>query len=295
MKLKKRESKKKARKIVKKLTPEQKAKRKQRLKKLGKVAMWLNPLTAPIMVAKTVRDRIKARRAKRKAAKQAANPSVDKIIDTLQNVVAAEAATSIGKPQMVAGIIKSAGESVTGVNPIDQVLESAPSGGNLESIADEASEPSEIISEDSGELFDWAYAEGGIPTRISEAIAAAKTAANKLKSPFNADALSQIKEIENAINESYSTAKSVARSADVNDLAEVSTAIKNSNPVAIAASISAKEVAPEKTEAKPKEEKQALGEPTSEGLPKWAIYGGGAVLVGGLLYFVFGKKGSKTE
>lgn len=283
------------RRIIKKLTPEQKAKRKARLKKIGKAFLWLNPATQPIMLAKLVRDKVKAKRAKKKAAQEAVHPEAEQIIDNLQNVVAAEAAVATGQGGMVGNIIQSKGESVTGVNPIDQVLDNAPSGESLDSAAETASEPMETISEDSGEHLEWAYAEGDIPTKISEAIAKAKQKANALKGSAKADALAQIAEIEKSVKEAYGTAKSVAKSADANDAAEISVAIKKSNPKAIAASVSGKEVAPESAEAKPKDEKQALGEPTEGGIPKWALYGGGALLLGTAAYFLFFKKGSDAK
>lgn len=293
--MKKRQPKRGARKIKRKLSPEQKAKRKARMKKIGKAFLWLDPSTQAIMIAKLIRDKVKAKRAKRKADKKASYPEAEQIIDSLQNVVAAEAAIATGQSGKVNVIIQSKGESVTGVNPIDQVLDSAPSGDTLDNVAEAASEPSEVVSEDTGEYLEWAYAEGEIPSKISQAIAKAKAKARSLKSPAKEDALAQIADIEKELKQSYSTAKSVAKSADANDIAEVSAAIKKADTKAIAASVSSKEAAPEKAEQKPKDEKEALGEPTQGGVPKWVVYGGGALVFGGLLYAIFGRKGSESK
>lgn len=281
------------RRIIKKLTPEQKAKRKARLKKIGKAFLWLNPATQSIMVAQLIRDKVKAKRAKKKAAQNPPHPNVESIIDSIQNVVAAEAAVATGQGGRAGDIVKGVGETVSGINPIDQVLDSAPSGDTLDSAAETASEPSETISEDSGEHLSWAYAEGEIPSKTAEVIAKAKEKANLLPNQAEkAMALAEIADLEKSLKESYGTAKSVAKSADANDAVEISVAIKKANPKAIAASVSSKDIAPEKAESKPKDEKQALGEPTESGVPKWAIVGGGALLVGGIAYWYFGKKGS---
>lgn len=283
-----RKSKKQHRKMRHKLTAEQKAKRKARLKKIFKTMLWLNPATQAIMVAKHLREKIQQARAKRKLKK-----STEDLLDGIQNVASLEVASSLDNPQAIQDAKQAIQNGQGGDSLVGQLLQSVPqSNDTIETVTESAVEPSEAQMEDTGEEMAWAYAEGNVPSKITEAIALAKSKASKLEGSAKDEALSEIKALEASLNENYSTAKSVAKSANKGDIAEVSQAIKKSDALSVANSVTDAKV--EKAEKKDNSEKKALGEVESSFFEehKTKLYiGSGIVLASvGVYYAFFHKK-----
>jgi len=281
-------SKKEHKKLIHKLTAEQKAKRKARLKKIFKTMLWLNPATQAIMVAKHLKEKIKTARAKRKLRK-----STEDLLDGIQNVASLEVASSLDNPQAIQEVKQAIQNGQSGDSVIETVLQSVPqSNDTIDTVTAIAVEPSEAQMEDTGEEMAWAYAEGNIPTKIAEGIVLAKSKANKLEGSAKDEALAEIKALEDSLNGNYSLAKSVAKSANKGDIAEVSQAIKKSDALSVANSVTDAKV--EKAEKKDNSEKKALGEAESsffeEHQTKLLIGGGVLIASVGVYYAFFHKK-----
>lgn len=285
---------KKKRKTIGQLSKEAKARRKARLTKLTKSYLWVNPETSQIMVARTLADKIAAIRKMKQQQNKPKYPESEAIIDSIQKVVAAELAKKAGaSPEKVKEIVTAKGETITGVNPINQVIQNISTKGSesvtsIDAIAEKAAQPSETFSEDSGDVLYWANAEG-MPDAVKEAFKTARVKAVMLKEPAKSDCLNQINTLEKDLKNVYELAQKEVKKADENDLAEISMAAKKTDITAVAANLNPEEAKPEKAESKTSDEKKTLGESESKGLPNWLIYGGGAVALATIVYFVMRK------
>ena len=306
-----------------KLTPEQKAKRKERFKKLTKVMLWLNPATQPIMIAGLIAKKAEERKKKMQAANQAANPQVESIIGKL-NVDIAQAGANQGK--IVAANtgkleLSPKGEAVSPIDgaannpPLPKITNNPPLPKiTIDQLAEQAAEnPTADVNDPSGEgalsdIGDALSAEGGVTVTVvnyDKAISEAKAKANSL-TDANArkEAIAEIANIENSIRSQVDEAKTQASKADPMDVSQAKAELAKVNPASVVASVDSPKV--EVVEKPDTSEKKAIETPPASqlakqepikgaenGMPTWAWYLGGLTLAGAIAYGIYASKKSQ--
>lgn len=302
----KKKKKKKGHKKIKFFSKEAKAKRKARMKKLGKVFLWMNPITAPIMAQKLIQERIKARRAKKKASQAEVA-----IVDELQQKVDAEAAKATQKSeeqyqqqQTMIGADPSTYSPVQDATSIDDVAEEVSENYDVdegESVGADGYLSDDGYSNADGFLGDDAYlsAEGAISPMTQAAIDAAKKKANALTGQDKADALATIADIENSLKAQLTAAKAEVKKADTADIVQLKLAMKKTRMAKLAGGADTTPIEPvgkaDAEEAKAVvDTKVAAGMSVSVGgIPKWAYYVVGGIAVAAIGYYVYNSMKKK--
>ena len=289
-----------------KLTAAQKQRRRERLRRLGKVLLWLVPETAIVMAGKLIADRIKQNKAKKQSS-----PAVNNVLLGLQKLIAQQVAmagnASISKEQ----ILQSP-------DPIGATMATlfASSQKTLENVADDATDPSvggigaavEMAESNHPSVGGIGAIVGGIGAAVhtaesnqsndngqaatinalSSAISLAQQKASQLSGVDKTDALAQINALQDEIYGHLSNAKQALKVADPTDVQDVSTALSKVSKTGVAASL--QDVQTDTPILKTTDEKKALGEPMPL-IPKWGwwVIGGATVATIGYFAFAHGK------
>jgi hypothetical protein len=261
------------------LTPEQKAKRKERFKSILKTLVWLNPATQIHMAAKVIQDRISKRRSTRGKALSA---GAEKIMDGIQKSMAMAVAKNAG---LSAGEAK--GKIIASDDPIGMASGLvAKNGGDvsIDSVSETLAEnPTSVSGSDVSIEQIVSNADGGGADDMQLIFAKAKSQADKLSAFDKTQALAEIDAMQSDIKTNIDLAKTIVGGADKKDLAEAKAVLDNGKINAVASSIG--EGIPIPIVNADAAEKGALGVATSFfSKNKKMILGVGLVLLGYYLY-----------
>lgn len=245
-----------------KLSPEQKAKRKARFKKLVKVFAWMNPVGATIMAHKLIAEKVKARRAAKKASQQETA-----IVDDLVNSIGTLATNA--ESQQPAGGAQA-----------DYTMDDV--SNNLSEQYDDSADE-EYSGADGFGADGFMNADGDMTPAVKAAFDTAKKKANALTGTAKTEALATIAELESSITKQTAEAKKEVAAADKNDVTQVKAALKGVHMGKLAKSATSTTV---EAVGKPdKAETVATGTlSASMDIPAWVYYTGGALLISALAY-----------